>query len=111
MPSGWNRIGSKGPRTALFVAVVSVALCALSIAPAAMPFRAAVVVAAGVPTFVDVDPEHGTGPIGGTVTLTARVYDDDGALSTGTSTHVRFWFTDGDPNDPDSPGNSPTWIA
>ena len=51
--------------------------------------------------------EHGSGPVGDTVTLTARVYDDDGALSTSTSSHVRFWFGVSDPNDIDSPGSSP----
>ena len=85
---------SKRARTAAFVALVSAALCALTVAPAT-PFQASDVIAAGVPTYVDVSPEHGTGPVGGTVTLTARVYDDDGALSTGSSSHVRFWFSHG----------------
>ena len=78
MPSGWNRIGSKAPRTALIVAFVSVALCALSLAPAAIPFRAPVVIAAGSAAALDVDPEHGSGPVGATVTLTARIYDGMG---------------------------------
>jgi hypothetical protein len=100
----WNR--SKRPRTALSVALVSVALCALSVAPAT-PLRAPIVIAAGNPTYVDVSPEHGTGAIGDSVTLTATVYDDDGVLSTASNTHVKFRFTPGDPNDPDTPGNNP----
>ena len=99
----WNR--SKRPRTALSVALVSATLFVLSVAPAT-PLRAPIVVAAGAPTFVDLSPEHGSGPIAGTVILTARVYDADGLLSTDTSTHVRFWFNAGDPNDIDSPGSS-----
>ena len=59
-------------------------------------------------TTVDVSPEHGTGPTGGHVVLTARVYDADGNLYAGadTSTHVRFFFDASSPNDIDSPGNS-----
>jgi len=85
---------------------MSVAVCALSVAPAT-PFQADVVTAAGQPAYLDVDPEHGTGPVGSTVTLTAWVYDEDGLLTTGSSSHVRFRFTPGDPNDVNTPGNNP----
>src|SRR5688572_14994571 len=78
----------------------------LSLAPA-LPNRTPVAVAAGSPSIVDLDPEHGSGPIGGTVTLTARVYDDDGLLYTDDSVHVRVFIEAGSPNDIDSPGNSP----
>ena len=45
---------------------------------------------------VDISPEHGGGPTGGLVVLTARVYDTDGHLATDESAHVRFYF---DPDD------------
>lgn len=61
-----------------------VARGALSIAftPVA-PFASQVAVAASATT-VDVSPELGTGPTGGVVVLTARVYDE-----TGTSMRAR----------------------
>src|SRR5688572_1670492 len=85
---------------------MSIAVGALSIAPPT-PFQADVVTAAGQPTYLDVDPEHGSGLAGSTVTLTAWVYDESGLLFTGSSVHVRFRFTPGDPNDVNTPGNNP----
>jgi hypothetical protein len=47
------------------------ALVAIPLAPVA-PVKPAVAIAAEATT-VDVSPEHGSGPLGGQVTLTARV--------------------------------------
>jgi hypothetical protein len=94
-------------RTGRVVVAVAVALLAFAALPMA-PVRPSIAVAASATT-VDVSPEHGSGRIGETVTLTARVYDETGALYSGpaTSTHVRFYFAAGSPNDIASPGNSP----
>ena len=93
-------------RTDRLAAAWLVALLSIAVAPAA-PFASQVAVAASATT-VDVSPEHGTGPTGGVVVLTARIYDENGDLyaGTGTSTHVRFFFHASSPNDIDSPGNS-----
>ena len=93
-------------RTQRWAIGLAVAVAALSMLPAAAVPQALVVAASA--TTVDVSPEHGAGPTGGTVTLTAVVYDEDGNVfaGPGTSTQVRFYFDPTSPNDVDSPGNS-----
>ena len=63
--------------------------------------------AAGTPTYLHLSPASATYGAGATVSIHAAVYDDDGNLSTGTSTHVRFYFWPASPNDPGGPGSSP----
>ena len=73
-----------------------------------LPWLAVPVTAASATT-VDLSPEQGSDPVGSTVTLTARVYDEDGNLYAGpdTDTRVRFYFVPGSANDPQPPGDSP----
>ena len=89
------------------IAVTVVAALSMMLSPIG-PSQGSIAVAASA-TRVDVSPEHGTGPTGGTVVLTARVYDSEGTLVTGAadSAHVRFFFDPSSPNDIVSPGNSP----
>jgi hypothetical protein len=97
-----------GHRTARIASVgLTAALLGALVAPG-LGLPASRTVAASATT-VDVSPEHGGGPTGATVTLTARVYDESGSLyvGDGSSTHVRFFFDPASPNDIDSPGNSP----
>ncbi len=89
------------------IAATAVAALSMTLSPA-VPSQGSIAVAASA-TRVDVSPEHGTGPTGGVVVLTARVYDDEGNLVTGAagSAHVRFFFDPSSPNDIHGPGNSP----
>jgi hypothetical protein len=90
--------------------MAAVWLTLLLLAAAALPFGAGVgrVLAADpVATYLDLSPETATYGPGATVTLTANVYDQDGNLLTGTSTHVRFYFSAASPNNPGSPGGNP----
>src|SRR6476660_1708315 len=89
--------------------VAAVLLTAMLCAIAAAPFWASVqhVSAAGTPTYLHLSPATATYGTGATVSILASVYDDDGSLSTATSTHVRFYFWPTSPNDPGSPGSSP----
>ena len=89
--------------------VAAVVLTAMLCAIAAAPFWAVAprAMAAGTPTYLHLSPTSATYATGATVSIHAAVYDDDGNLSTGTSTHVRFYFWPASPNDPGSPGSSP----
>ena len=100
------KLVSKG-RVARVIHVASVAACvtALGVASLTNPVLALEPAA----RFVDIQPESAEVDQGTTVSLTARVYSEPGLLyaGPGTSTHVRFFFVAGSPNDIDSPGNSP----
>ena len=63
------------------------------------------VIAASDNIRLDVGPEDATGPTGGTVTLSARLLDDNGDPLLSNHT-VRFYFAAGSPNDPTGNGNS-----
>ncbi|TMD28330.1 MAG: hypothetical protein E6I94_08550, partial [Chloroflexi bacterium] len=80
------------------------AFITLALAPVGVPVRGA-----SVATYLDVGPESASGLSGSTFNLTATVYDQDGNVfnGPGTSTHVRFYFMAGSPNNPNNPGNSP----
>jgi hypothetical protein len=80
------------------------AFITLALAPVGVPVRGA-----SMATYLDVGPESASGLAGSTFTLTATVYDQDGNVynGSGSSTHVRFYFMAGSPNNPNTPGNNP----
>ena len=85
----------------------SVALSgALLVASIALPFAvpSAVVAAPGVK--LDVEPEDGTTAVGGTVTLTASIFDGSGDPDL-TDQTIRFYFVAGSANDPGNGGQQP----
>jgi hypothetical protein len=80
------------------------AFLTIALAPVGLPVRGA-----STATYLDFEPESASAMPGASVSLQAFVYDQDGNLFEGpdTSTHVRFFFSTGSPNDPASPGSSP----
>jgi hypothetical protein len=67
------------------------------------------VVAAGG-TVLDLSPEDATIASGGTVTLSATIFDGTGQPDLSDHT-IRFYFLAGSANDPGSPGNSPDFTC
>jgi hypothetical protein len=91
-------------RRVAIVAWLAGAVLMVALAPVGLPVRGA-----STATYLDFEPESASAMPGASVSLQAFVYDQDGNLFNGpdTSTHVRFFFRTGSPNDPASPGNSP----
>src|SRR4029079_16153181 len=87
--------------------VVAVWLTVLLFVLISTPFVATVPRAlAASASYLDLSPEGATFGPGGTVTLQASVYDEDGNLLTSSPTNVRFFFSGASPNNPNDPGAS-----
>ena len=87
--------------------VVAVWLTVLLFALVCAPFAASTPpVLAASASYLDLSPESAMYGPGGTVTIQASVYDEDGNLLTGSPTNVRFFFSPASPNKPNEPGAS-----